>query len=254
MNRPSADTLVIQSHNKAAARRGWIAACLDSVRYWAERQGFDYAFHGDEALDLAPDWYRKKAGSKLPVVTDYVRLVLMQDALAAGYDRAIWFDADTLVYAPGRLTVEDSRSHLFGVECWVAPARGDGRLEVRRKVHNAALMFSLGDPVLPFLLHATESVIRRADPGRIAPQMVGPKLVTALHSIAEFSLWPEAGAFSPEILRDIAAGGGPALSLLKRESDVPPAAANLCHSLLDETGEEIVDAAARRLLEQGDLP
>jgi hypothetical protein len=246
-------TLVVQSHNETAARQGWLATCLDTVKQWSQRLGFDYAYIGDEALALAPAWYREKAGLKTPVIMDYARLVLMRDALEEGYERAIWFDADTLVFAPDRLTLDDHARHLFGIERWIEPDPRTRRLRVRTNVHNAALMFTRGDPVLPFLLHATESVVRRADPGRIAPQMVGPKLASALHNIAGFTLWPAAGAFSPPLLRDIAVGSGAALDLLKSRGQ-EPAAANLCLSLASETGRKTIEKAVSRLLERGRLP
>lgn len=245
--------LVIQCHNKDTAGEGWLARCLASVRDWTDAQGFDYAFHGDEALAKTPTWYRKKAGAKTPVVTDHTRLVLLQEALEAGYDRAAWLDADTLVFAPERFRPDETAGHQFGVETWVEPDPKTGRLRARRNVHNAALAFAAGDPVLPFLRHVTESVIRRADPAKIAPQMVGPKLAGALHSIADFTLWPEAGAFSPAVLQDIAAGGGPALDLLRTADGPDPAAANLCLSLRAET-RDVLDAACERLLQTGGLP
>ena len=245
-------TLVIQSHNPVAASVGWIADCLASVRVWADTRGFEYAFHDDSAFDLVPDWYREKLVGRPPIVMDLARLLLLHAALEGGYDRAVWFDADTLIFAPTRLDLPGT-PQAFGHEVWIEDdARG--RLRARRNVHNAALLFARDNSALPFLIDTVKSVIRRADPDRIAPQMVGPKLLGALHSIADFPLWPGCGAFSPPVIRDIAAGGGPALDLLKRESDPLPAAANLCQSLEAETGPKTLAKAVAALLSGNALP
>jgi len=248
-------TLAIQSHNERSAAEGWLAQCLCSVRAWSEENRFDYAFHGDSVLALAPDWYRGKAGGKLPVVMDLVRLLLLRDGLEAqGYDRVVWLDADCLILAPERLSLDIAGRHAFGREVWIERAQSHGRLRAHRSVHNAVMVFRHGDPVLPFLIHCTESVIRRVAPGRIAPQMVGPKLLSGLHAFAGFELLPAVGAFSPPVLAEIAVGGGPALERLRRESDPPPAAANLCLSLADSVGHAAVAVACRGLLAARGLP
>lgn len=182
---------------------------------------------------------------------DLVRLLLLRDAVTeGGYDRAVWFDADTLIFAPDRLTLPDA-SHAFGQEVWIDDATG--KLRARRNVHNAALMTTPGDSAIPFLIDTVQSVIRRADPAHIAPQMVGPKLLSALHSISGFTLWPDCGAFSPPVIRDIATGGGPALDKLRHESDPLPAAANLCQSISDEVGETVLERAIGELLSRKGL-
>ena len=43
---------------------------------------------------------------------------------------------------------------------------------------------------------------------------------------------PEVGCLSPHVVRDLAAGRGNALTLLRRRQTVPLAAANLCASLI----------------------
>ena len=223
-------TLVIQSFRERDVP-AWIEACLDSVRHWSARQGFEYRFIGDEIIGEVPSWYLEKAAGRWPVVTDYARLVLLRRGLEERFDMVIWFDADVLVFDPA-LQIDFDDSCAFGRETWIQADPGDG-YRALRNVHNAVCAFRRGCPVLPFLERTTLSLIRRADPARIAPQMAGPKLLTALHNIAGFSLLPQAGAFSPAVLRDLAAGGGPALDLLRRKSEVPPQAANLCGSVAD---------------------
>jgi hypothetical protein len=99
--------------------------------------------------------------------------------------------------------------------------------------------------VLPFLLHTVESLIRRVDADRISPQMVGPRLLNALHPLADFALLPQVGALSPAVVEDLVAGQGPALDLLRKESRVPLQAANVSASV---NAPELAAAAVAALL------
>jgi hypothetical protein len=222
-----------------------MADCLASVEEWSSAQGHQYRFVGDEIFDLVPAWYLAKVADKLPVATDFGRLVLMRDALAGGYDEVIWFDADLVVFDQA-LTLDFDGTCAFGQEVWVQ--KPGTRLEARRNVHNAVCVFRQGDPVLPFLLHTVQSLIRRVDPDRISPQMVGPRLLNALHPLADFALLPQVGALSPEVVADLVAGQGPALELLRRECRVPLQAVNVSASV---NGGELAKAAVAALLRRG---
>lgn len=205
-----------------------MAPCLASVEAWSAAQGHEYLFIGDEIFETVPPWYLAKVAKKLPVATDYGRLVLMRDALKAGYDEVVWFDADLLIFDQS-LQLMFEGTCAFGQEVWIQ--QPGIRLEARRNVHNAVCVFRQHCPVLPFLLHTVESLIRRVDADRISPQMVGPRLLNALHPLADFALLPQVGALSPEVVADLAAGSGPALDLLRRESRVPLQAANVSASV-----------------------
>ncbi len=220
-------TLVIQSCSESQ-RQSWMAPCLGSVEEWTANQGFEYLFIGDEIFETVPDWYLAKVPNKLPVATDYGRLVLMRDALKAGYDEVVWFDADLLIFDQA-LSLIFEGTCAFGQEVWIQ--QPGIRLEARRNVHNAVCVFRQNCPILPFLLHTVESLIHRVDADRIAPQMVGPRLLNALHPLADFALLPQVGALSPAVVADLAAGEGPALELLRRESRVPLQAANVSASV-----------------------
>lgn len=246
MNTRKLGTVVVLQSYRTRDVAPWIELCLASVRRWAASRGYDYVFVGDELFDKVPPWYLEKTAGRLPVATDYARLVLLHEALEqGGAERAIWLDADVLVFDPA-LALDFDDSCAFGQELWVQDE--GGVLRARRNVHNAVCAFTRGCAVLPFLQRTVLSIIRRADPARIAPQMVGPKLLGALHSLADFALLPQLGAFSPLVLRDLAAGGGPALDLLRARSAVPPQAANLCASLSDA---DVAGRALVRLMEKG---
>lgn len=229
MSSPGSTTLVIQSCSPAQ-RLGWQGACLATVRDWAVHQGYDYRFIGDEIFDLVPSWYLAKVDAKLPVATDYARLLLLQRALDEGYGQVLWLDADVVVFDPA-LQLEFAGTCAFGQENWVQPGRRG--LEVRRNVSNALCVFRQGCVVLPFLLHTVVSLVQRVEAAHIAPQFVGPKLLNALHPLCDFALLPQVGALSPPVVEDLYRGEGAALALLRASCTQPLQAVNVCASLVD---------------------
>ena len=224
------DTIVIQSH--APGPPAWLRACLDSVGAWAAGAGFAHRVDGDGFLDRVPAHLRARAHGRTQVVADLARLHWIAELLDAGWGRVIWLDADVLVFAPERLTAAlelPSAGYLFGREVWVQPdARG--RPRARRNLHNAVLAFAPGNPVLEFYRHAAERVLARHD-GPPVPQLIGPKLLTALDNMIQLDATWAVGMASPLVVRDLAAGGGPALACLRASAPAPPAAFNLCASL-----------------------
>lgn len=247
-------TVVCQSFRTAGVPP-WITRCLASVRAWAAGRGYDYRFVDDAILGLVPDWYREKAAGVLPIVTDLARLRLIQALLAEGYDRAVWLDADVLVFdAPG-LTIDVTGGCAFGREVWVQPA-GGSRLRVYRNVHNAVSVFVAGDSFLGFYADTCESIVGRHRSG-MAPQIVGTKLLTALHSLVGFALIDDVGMLSPLVVRDVVAGGGPALDRMRAATPGPIRAANLCASLAGRTADgveltaDLMGRACDRLLDRG---
>ncbi|MEQ8441895.1 MAG: hypothetical protein RIM33_00535 [Alphaproteobacteria bacterium] len=232
---------------------------MDSVRDWAASCGFDYRFLGDEIFDPLPGWYRQKLNGRMPILADLARLYLLRDALENGHDTAVWLDADTLVFAPDAFDLGPiDATAAFGREIWV-DIDAKGKMKAWRNTHNAACLFRKGDTTLPFLIDTTERIIARADPDRIAPQMVGPKLLSALDTIAGFSKLDAVHAFSPPVIADIDRGGGPALDRLKSEiakHRLPtPVAANLCASLISVEKDVMrVERIIERLLSMRALP
>lgn len=229
---PAMKTVVYQSyrsgrHDPATPR--WLARCLAEAEAWAERQGFAYRFYGDEILDKAPDWFRDKAAGRTAIVTDLGRLELARDLLAADFERCIWLDADVYVARPEALSLAGDDEFLLGREVWVQSDRKGGGLQVRRNVHNAVMMFRRGNPFLTFYRDACLRIMARVE-GGVPPQIIGPKLLTALHNIIGFPTIDGVAMASPLVLRDLAAGGGPARDLLHVETEAPIAAYNLCHS------------------------
>ena len=229
------NTLVIQSYRTEAVPE-WIANCLDSVRAWAALQAYEYRFIGDEILDYVPPWYRDRAGGRMPVITDLGRLIAMLKALTDGVGTVVWVDADVVVFGPDDLHADIDGDHAFAREVWVQP--GGNGLKVYRNVHNAYCIFRQGNPILDFYIHACLSVMQRVD-GGVPNQIVGTKLLTAMHNLIGFPLIENVGMISPLVLRDLLADGGPALELLAAESPGSLKAANLCGSLVGSNSDGV---------------
>lgn len=214
---------------------GWIKRCVGSVEQWTQANNASYQFVGDEAFDFLPEDYASKFAGRGPLLSDLARLKLIQQAFAAGYNTAVWADADLLIFDPDSLTMPAPDDSVFGIETWVDQA-GSNRIRTWRNIHNAFMGFSRTSVVLPYLIHSIESIATRIDPASVAPQTFGPKLLTALNSITGFETTDRVGAFSAPVLANIANGGGPFLERLVQSQPARPAAANLCASLaLDET-------------------
>ena len=61
--------------------------------------------------------------------------------------------------------------------------------------------------------------------------MVGPRLLKVLNNLARFTLVPEAGAVSPELLAEWVGDAGPATACYEQAARGPLALVNLCSSL-----------------------
>lgn len=222
------DTVVIQSH-RLPLPFDWLDPCLDSVRRWTASRGYDYRFEDDAIFDRLDDDLRRKTTAQPVVASDLARLAALQAALDAGYRCAVWMDADMLVFDPARLELAPD-AYALGREVWVQ--RDDrGRLRAHVKVHNAFLQFRAANPFLAFYRHAAERIVRAHRPGRMTPQLVGPKLLTALHNVVHCPVVEEAGMLSPAVARDLLGGEGSALTVFTSRSTMAPAAVNLCGSL-----------------------
>ncbi|MBL6929708.1 MAG: hypothetical protein ISR44_11095 [Rhodospirillales bacterium] len=245
-------TIVYQSFRTTDVP-AWIETCLSSVRGWTEAQGFEYRFFGDEFLDLVPGWYGEKAGGRIPIVTDLARLLAARVFLAGEFERTIWLDADVLIFDPDHFGISVTSGFAFGEEVWVQPSSTAG-LRAYRNVHNAICVFCAGNPMLDFYIHACKTILRRVE-GGVPPQIVGPKLLGALHNMIGFELIGEVGMLSPLTLLDVANGGGRALDLLREKQSARLRAVNLCSSLAGTETDgvtitnDLLEQAATRLLE-----
>ena len=213
----------------ADARPDWVSRCMRSVADWSQQQGYDYHYIGDALFDWVTPALRAKLQDRTPILADLARLRWIESELAARGGLVAWIDADTLVVDP-TWRIPDSTHTFFGEECWVQSTE-EGAWRAYQSPHNAFMGFTAASPVLGFLAYLSESIIERADAAHIAPQMVGPKLLKALNNLAQFTLVPEAGAVSPELLAEWVGEAGPATACYEQAARGPLALVNLCSSL-----------------------
>lgn len=210
---------------------------MAGVKQWADNNAFEYNGFGDEFFDVLPTWYRQKLKGRGPILADLARLIHARAALQDGYEAVVWCDSDTLVIDPDWQPTTPSHS-IFGQELWLQRDKA-GRLEIRKQPHNAYFMFTASSPVLDFLIHAIESIIHRADPAHIAPQMVGPKLLKALNTFADFDVEPSAGAMSPLLSESLLGDQSEIIAYFEAAQQTEPKLMNLCASLVGNDSLDI---------------
>lgn len=225
-------TIVLQSQRPGPLPR-WQRRCCDSVRAWARFKGFEYSFCGDELFRRLAPPLREKLQDQPVVAADLARLLWIRECLNAGYERAIWCDADLLIFSDFELT---SKDHSFGREVWVQ--RREKGLHSYRRIHNAWLTFEAGSAILPFYIDRATAMLERVRMP-VVPQFIGPKLLSALHNIVGFNVEERVGMLSPLAMRDLLQGGGPALQELVEGHSETLCAVNLCASYVGKESDGV---------------
>ena len=238
------DTIIIQSYRSSMP--SWIRTCQRSVQLWAQRNSYDYVFVGDEIFDHNPSWFNQKLLNRFPIRSDLARLLCIKEYLKT-YQRAIWLDIDTLVFAPDDFLLVDE-PYLFGEERWIQPHKNSWR--IYKNVCNAFCQFQQGNAFLDFYIDTALRVIKKIDPQHIAPQIIGPKLLSALHRAVTLPVTPMVGSASPWFIKECAEHG---FRLRNRMAHQLPhqscVALNLCSSLQEE--EHILERAIEFLTHRG---
>lgn len=208
----------------------WMRTAMDSVRAWAAARGYEHRLLDDCFLDFAPAWARWRLRTQLPAVTDLARLAWMKAALAEGFARVIWADADLLVFDPDRFHMPEDAGHACARELHLF-IHDDGRTEPRPGINNAVMLARAGDPFLDDYLEAALAEAGRADPATMPHTLLGPTLLARLARERAIPLIEGVGVFGPGLMDGIAAGGNGLTREYLRHLPVPPVAANLGHTL-----------------------
>jgi hypothetical protein len=224
-------TIVVQSF-RAHDVPEWISRCLTSVRTWAALSKFQYKMMGDEFLDLVPDWYRQKAGPYITVITDLARLVLLRQCLEQGFDRAIWVDADIVVFRPFLLKVDPDLSYGYSREIWIEKECSVG-LIAAQKINNSACLFRNDGSSLAHLdeyIGACKSIVARSTKLWDHTE-VGTKFLTSRDREQPLPILRGFGLFSPTILQALLDSDAEVLREFFKLQGDPLCAANLCNFL-----------------------
>ncbi len=225
-------TLVFQSYKQNLPL--WLRRCQQSVQSWSIHNRYDYALLGDEIFHFNPLWFDEKVYDRLPIRSDLARLLYTRDALCH-YDQVVWMDIDCFVFAPGQLILPN-RPYIFGQERWIQP-HPKKKWKIYKNVCNAFFLFQRKNTFLDFYIETAQKMIQTVDKNHIAPQMIGPKLLTALHNIVQLPTTTMVGSASPWLIRECAQGGGPLLEQMENTiQQTPCSALNLCSSLFEEEG------------------
>jgi hypothetical protein len=236
-------TLIIQSYRTRDVP-AWIARCLSSVRAWAQAKGYDYQLTDDSVFALCGDDYLARVGDNKRSITNLCRLELIKLALAEGYERAIWMDADILVFAADHLDFAPTERISFPRETWLAPA--ETRWTARLTLNNCVVVCPRGDPDLDLVIQATRHRARHPVTDNL---QVGVDLVRGLHSFMTFPLLSNVGMFSNHAVMAIAEGREEVIYHQAVHHGSPVYAANLCASdhLSPVVPEAMAHAAMDRL-------
>lgn len=248
-----AHTVVIQSWKSGPLPR-WQERCIASVREWVEANGLEYRYVDDRLLEIVPAWYRERCGTQKLPVTDLGRLLLLKEALAEpGCERALWVDADVVVFDPGRLRVPEEGDYAFCLEYWQYrhPEKG---MQCRRGANNSFIFMRRNSPMLPFYIDQCERIVADTAPRNLWHDSVGTRFLSRLAYTMPLPVVAHAGLFSPGLVIELAAGGEEYSRDYASGTRGAVACANLCGSMAGRPvwdslmREQHLEAAVERLL------
>lgn len=224
-------TLVFQSYRTHDVAP-FVARSMASVRDWAAASGHDYRFIDDRFFDVLPAWYRERVGDHKLVLANLARLVVARDVLREGYDRAIWMDADVLVFAPAAFRLDVPEGFALVRETWIRSHAGGH--EPLRQVNNCVTAFDTGNPFLDYAIWAHESLVRHRQQD-VVPHGTSTRLLTAISAATPLPLFTSVAILTPAMSMELAGpGDGPAVQAFARHHGHPVQAVNLSGSLVGD--------------------
>ncbi len=248
---------MLQSHRQPLPHP-WIETALASVRSWAEGRGYSYRFIDDALFDELTTAERSHCSAQLVVASDLARLRWCQRLLREGATRVVWCDADTLIFDEDVLELSPA-SCAFGRELWLqhgaADNKDNSKLKLYKKIHNAFMQFSAGDPVLDFYAFAAARLIDNhatQSAGPMVAQLAGPKFLTHLHNVLSFDVVESAQVVSPVLAQALLNADSAVLARYVGAASAPAAAVNLCCSevqrgtLTDQQMQDLVELLLAR--------
>jgi hypothetical protein len=221
----------------------WMDRCMSSVRDWAAAQGYAYRFEGDSVFAFCGDAYLAAVGDNKRSITNLARLEWIRATLAAGWDRAIWLDADTFIFDPAGFSMDVRSGYACAKGMWIDMQAG--RPTVKHEIHNAALVFAGHHPDLDRMIDLIRYIAATRPIERSF--QVGIHLLAGLHAGLRFPLLPGIGTFGPVMIHALARSRTGILRLAARENECPMRAANFCFSGRDLIRDQDVEDALTAL-------
>ena len=274
-------TIVFQSYRTYNVA-GWIDDCLWTARQWASGLGYDYTFLGDEIFDSIPPWFKEKTErmtGRMCLRSDLARLQTTRRFLAEGYDRAIWIDADILIFDPEAFTIPIHKGTGFCEEIWLEKAtwselfadplefvskkrrslnRFWSPVNCYKRVNNAVSVFNRDTTFLEFYIKSCLEIASQKE--AMVTTELGTNFLSSLKGRFDFALIDDVGLLSPLVMQEIASGNTNQLKSCMRHFRCPIHAANLCGSFHSrrvdgvEMREELYERVVSRLLDtRGDI-
>jgi len=222
-------TVILQSY-RSNDIPAWLQRCMQTVRQWAGASGYHYTFVDDALFDHVPPRLREPAPISLLPLTDLARLGLLREKLSSGYGRAVWIDADVVIFRPDDFRIPTSNGAMLCHEIWMERDE-QGVVRHARNINNAVMVFDRGHPLLDFLHHAAIELFSHLEPGKIRTTTIGTDFLTRLGRIYPVRLLTQVACLSPLLLHATLAGTKP--DLLREHATRfghPFHAANLCRS------------------------
>lgn len=225
-------TIVIQSY-RTDNTPAWLQRCMQTVKAWADSSGYEYLFIDDALFEYVPRRFRTPAPVSLLPLTDLARLGVLREKLASGYERALWVDADVVIFRPDEFRIPNSCGALLCHEIWTR-MDAQGQVQHERCINNAVMVFDRGHPLLDFLHHAAMELFAHLEPAKIHTTTIGTDFLTRLGRLYPMRLMTDVACLSPMLIHALATGQQP--GLLQEHAmhfGAPFHAANLCRSLLE---------------------
>jgi hypothetical protein len=222
-------TVVYQSYRTTNVPK-WISICMETVREWAAKQGYDYKFYDDGFFGFAPDWYRERVSNDKCLVTDLSRLIAAKDLLSSGYERTIWVDIDIIIWDSANFIIEVVKQYAFCREIWTYASRCGGLGSISQ-VNNSISVFVKENTFLDFYIEACQMIVKNIE-GEIKFLEVGTKFLSGLYKVLPFQTLSNIAVFSPVIIQAIADEYKKYLIQFMRQQKSKLYAANLCSSLI----------------------
>lgn len=244
-------TIILQSYRNNGIP-AWLQRCMQTVRHWAKANGYHYTFVDDALFDHVPSRFRAPAPLSLLPLTDLARLGLLREKLASGYARAVWVDADVVIFRPHDFHIPTPSGAMLCHEIWTQ-RDGQGEIHHTRNINNAVMVFDRGHPLLDFLHHAAIELFSHLGPERIHATTIGTDFLTRLGRIYPIRLLTQVACLSPLLVHAVSTGEPSAL-LQEHAARFghPFHAANLCRAKHEE-GTQQSAASRKDSLDPGQL-